>query len=475
MRKRTRVRRCQSGAALLMLVLVVLVSATAILVTKLNRGGVRPALVADTHAGLVNAKAALIEYAVTYQDFTPGASLLLPCPDIDAGGATIDGESHTANCGATGVSVLGRIPWRTLGVAAPMDSSGECLWYAVSGEHKNALGATSPMVNADTNGLLQVVSLEDGSIIAGATAHERPVAVVLAPMRPVGGQTRASITQPDQQCSDDFLAASFLETDGVSGISNASVSSSPDEISQFIVSAAMNESLNDRVLPIGNAELAAAFHDRHDFAARMSSLTQAIAQCVAAYGQSNPGGASDLRLPWPAPVSLGDYRDDTLYDDVDAAVLSGRLADFVDESNANTSNPTSRVLTDCNPLLAPNWNPSQLSLWQDWKDHFFYVVAEAYQPTAGVPSACGNCLTVNGSGQYAAIVFFAGPRLGAQTRTVPPIDADTKNQIANYLESVNASNHPYTGGAADFETQAATGSFNDSAFCIDSTMNVTVC
>ena len=77
----------------------------------------------------------------------------------------------------------------------------------------------------------------------------------------------------------------------------------------------------------------------------------------------------------------------------------------------------------------------------------FYAVAESHLPTAAVPSNCSNCLTVNGAGQYAAVLLFSGQRMAAlaQVRNAPPTDADTKQNTANYLEGNNAANIPGPG------------------------------
>ncbi|MEQ9564046.1 MAG: hypothetical protein RLN69_16115, partial [Woeseiaceae bacterium] len=187
--------------------------------------------------------------------------------------------------------------------------------------------------------------------------------------------------------------------------------------------------------------------------------------------------ANDKRLPWPARVALGDYRINSQYDDQAGPALSGRLPDRVDDSAAATSNGISDMLSGCDPASVADWNAAQWQRWKYWKDHFFYAVAEAFAPGAPVPSNCGSCLSVNGAGDYAAIVFFSGERLRAvgQVRDAPPTDADTKLHVANYLEGRNASNHPYSGGSADFETRAPDGTFNDLAWCIDSSLNVVAC
>lgn len=472
----TRSRHRQSGAALLLMMLVVIVGAAAVLVTKLNRNSMRFVQSTATQVALADAKDALLSYALSYPDTHASAAIQLPCPDLDDTGGTLDGESHTLNCGATGVTMMGRLPWKTLGITAPRDGAGECLWYAVSGEYKSADVATSAMINPDSNGQLELYQSETGTLIEGQTPDERPVAVILAAGLSLGTQVRQAVSQPGQQCSDDFTPASFLESDAGSGISNAVLAGGVG-IDQFIRAAGTRDDLNDRILTISRYELANQVYQRHDFDARIATLGDAVTRCVASYGLSNPGGPNDLRLPWPAPTTLTDYRVDSQYDDVAGGVLSGRLADIAADSNAATANAIAQVLADCDPVAVPGWGPELYAQWQQWKDHFFYYVAESFSPAAAVPSTCINCITINGAGQYAGVVIFANRRLNllAQLRDAPPIDADTRSDIGNYLESVNGTNHPYSSGTVDLESRPADGNFNDTLFCIDTSLNVTTC
>ncbi len=314
-------------------------------------------------------------------------------------------------------------------------------------------------------------------LIEGAAPDERPVALLLAALEPLPGQQRGGVGQPGRQCSSDFDAGEFLDAAAGVGISNATVSGAVAAIEQFAVGDGTSDSHNDQILTISRAELAAAVHTRHDFDTTVAALTRGVASCVAAYGLTNPGGFTDRRLPWPAPVALPDYGLDADYDDVASGVYSGRLPDRVDDSAAATGNALSRIVADCDPAVAPDWDPAWLPLWQTWKDHLFYAVAESHHPGAALPTTCGACLSVNGSGQYAGVVLFAGRRLAAltQRRDAPPLDADTKQDITNYLEGANASNHPYTGGTADFASQPAGPAFNDLAYCIDQSMAVAAC
>lgn len=470
-------RKRQTGAALLLLLLVVVVAASTVLVTQLSAGSLRSEQSRETQSALAAAKRALLNYAATYADLVPGEAAQLPCPDLDASGAWQDGESHSTSCGAAGVTVLGRFPWRTLGAEVPRDASGSCLWYAVSGSYKTAAAATAVMINPDANGQLQLYSVETGAVIDGVLPEERPVAFVLAPLQPLPGQVRTGAGAPGRECSDDFNAAAYLDTAVGLGISNAALSGTAGAIESFATSAAVDTQHNDRVLSISRAELAAAVYRRHDFPAMINALTRGLASCIAAYGLQNPSGPTDRRLPLPAPVPLADYSAEVSYNDADTGVFSGRLPDIVDDSNSLTGNTIARVVSDCNTAIAADWDPAYLSLWRNWKDHFFYIVAESHQANASVPTTCGACLSMNGSGAYVAVVFFAGQRLPAlgQRRNTPPADADTKRQIGNYLEGLNSGNHPYSGGAADFESQVASAAFNDVAYCVDGSMAVTAC
>jgi hypothetical protein len=537
--------RQQRGAALLVMMLVVLVAATTVLVSRLDVTDARTRQQTDAQEALAIVRGALIDYAATRPDFFPGAAVTLPCPDIDDSGGWPEGEAHTDACGGVGETVIGRVPWRTLGIEPPKDSSGACLWYVVSGSYKDAATATSTLVNPDSNGQLQLFGIEATSIVAGAAPQDRPIAMLLAPMSGLDGQVRAAPSGAGRQCSASFDPAEFLDEDVASGISNAALAGAADVVDIFAAAAGYDPLHNDRVALISRTDLASVVQDRHDFDANLRSLGFAVAACVADYARHNPasgppgggppgggppgggppgrgpggegppgqgpdgngppgqgpdgngppgrggggppgrgppgggppGLGDDHRLPWPAPLGLSDYRVDSDYDDVDAGVLSGRLPDVVDDSSAATGNPVNRILTDCDPTAVPEWSAVKRSMWRNWKDHFFYAVAESFAPSATTPSSCTTCLTVNGSGQYAAVVLLAGGRLPAlgQVRNAPPIDADTRDNAVNYLEAGNPVNFPYAGGVVDFTSQPPGDTFNDMLFCIDDALTVTEC
>ena len=466
----------QSGAALLIMMLLLLVALTAVLVSRLDATALRVEQQGSTQDTLAMAREALLDYAAIRPDLVPSRSFVLPCPDIDDSGGLAEGVAHADACGASGQNVLGRLPWRTIGTPALRDSSQSCFWYVVSGAYKDATTTGAPLVNPDTNGQLQLVGVETGSVISGLAPAERPVAMIIAPNEPLSYQARAGVSS-GRQCSSSFIAAQYLDRDDTSGISNAALSGAADVVDVFAVTATRSDAHNDRIAWITRADLERRVTGRSDYQSSMQALARAVALCLADYALTNPGGSGDFRLPWPAPTALGDYRPDSAYDDTGTAGLAGRLPDVVDDSSLATGNGIARLLSDCDPLAVPEWSPQMFALWRHWKDHFFYIVAEDFAPTASVPTTCSACLSVNGTGEYAAIVLFADTRLAAlgQVRDAPPIDADTRGDVINYLEGGNAGAFPLAGGSANLVSQAAGPTFNDALHCIDAALAVSEC
>ncbi|MBT8445985.1 MAG: hypothetical protein KJO38_02475, partial [Gammaproteobacteria bacterium] len=183
---------------LIAFILVVLTSASFVMLRSLNA---RPLTDYDNVAtlrALSEAKQALIGYAVAYPDrvnaaFGPG---YLPCPD-DPADATA-GIARSACASATN-SNTGRFPWATLDTHALRDASGARLWYALTDEVRYNPHLTP--LNSDTPGSLTV----DG---AGDI-----VAVIIAPGAPVAGQA--------SRAANPNLPAAFLEGDNATNGDNS--------------------------------------------------------------------------------------------------------------------------------------------------------------------------------------------------------------------------------------------------------------
>lgn len=460
----------QRGATLLVILVIIVMGVAAALVSSLGSTALKNARQETTAAALAQAKDALVGYAITYGDTHSGSVHgYLPCPDSDAS----NGEgSSKLSCGSKNISVIGRLPWKTLGLPTLRDGSGECLWYAVSGTYKN--NPKTDLMNWDNDGLFEMLDTN------GTTVAQNVVAVVFAPGAVLSSQSRV----PDGTapvCGGNYAAANYLDSDGA--VNNAAVSGTAGTVSQFRFAASAQ--LNDQLIYVTRDDIFNAVMRRTDFIdpARnpLRLMTQKATECIADYGNRNNGGASDKRLPWSGRLRspATDYWTDGNYDDEDDR-LAGRLPYRVNTSDDDTGNQIVspyyqlqlRSISPYNPVNCPGvpeWT-AYYPWWTNWKDHLFYALANNFKPSSGATS-CGTCLTVNGAGAYAAVVMFAGKKLAGQTRNS---GADRLN-FANYLEGRNLANHPNASGNSDYQSGAETGSFNDVLYCINPDLTVTPC
>jgi len=252
-------QRQQTGGALIIFFLVVVLASTSFLFSSLTGSNVRNEQKKQTAEVLAEAKAALIGYAITYDDTHSGELFgYLPCPDTSA--TDPNGEGSQSICGNLGVSVLGRLPWKTLKASPLKDGYGECLWYAVSGSYKN--NPKTGGLSRDTSGFLEVLAAEGGSYL---TDPEDPaVAVVFAPGPPLVGQSRVGDGNA-MYCGGNYVAYNYLDKDVHTSVHNATVSSVPNAKSTFIAAlnsshtASDEDSFNDRLIIIKRSEIFASY------------------------------------------------------------------------------------------------------------------------------------------------------------------------------------------------------------------------
>lgn len=257
MAMRQRHQHLQRGSLLILLVFLLGIAATAYMMHALNHADIKTARAMKTAAALAQAKTALIGYAVAYDDLHPGELFgYLPCPDTSA--IDTNGEGSQSPCGNQDVSVLGRLPWKTLKVSPLKDGYGECLWYAVSGTYKNN-PKTAGVLTPNTSGLLQVLTADGSTYLAGPA--DPAVAVVFAPGPPLAGQARAGANNT-VNCGGNYSAGNYLDADVVSGTNNAIVSTLHNGISTFIAASDSQLSaghFNDQLLILKRADLYAAY------------------------------------------------------------------------------------------------------------------------------------------------------------------------------------------------------------------------
>ncbi len=454
----------QRGAALMVMLVIMVMGALTFLVGSLSKPGMQIERDKITANALAQAKDTLIGYAITYGDTHTGqVHGYLPCPDPN-GTAGANGEGSSETCGNKNVSVVGRLPWKTLGLPPLRDGNGECLWYAVAGTYKN--NPMTDIMNWDTNGLFEILDVN------GTALAQDVVAVIFAPGATLNNQNRASDgTAP--LCNGNYTATNYLDSDGT--LDNGTVSSSANATTQFRLTS--SSQINDQLIYITRQDIWDAMLKRNDFMTTLTAMTQKATECIADYGRRNNAGSGDKRLPWAGRFfpDSNDYLTDSNYDDENNR-LSGRLPYRVNTSDNDSNNLISgsslyQLRSDgSNCPNVPTWSTTYYTWWTNWKDHLFYALADDFNPDSG-SSSCGTCLSVNGSGSYAAVVMFAGKKLTTQVRS----SSNDHLDFANYLEGRNLSNHPNTSGNSDYQSGTETSSFNDVLYCINQGLSVMPC
>lgn len=240
----------QRGAALLIFLILLVTAALTYVVTGLTPEAIEAQRNRKTQEALALAREALIGYALKYRDEEAAQGRMdrmygyLPLPDVgssrnqntdpnckDASNNPLEGCDANTPSGiaydANGIlpTVVGRLPWRTLGIAPLRDGSGECLWLIVSSLHGRKQRSTPPPVlppmNWDTLGQLDIVVANGTAALNStlASAHDRPVAVLFAPGPPLPGQDRSRSTTDDvSQCGGNYNAANYLDPFNISAL-----------------------------------------------------------------------------------------------------------------------------------------------------------------------------------------------------------------------------------------------------------------
>jgi hypothetical protein len=326
--------------------------------------------------------------------------------------------------------------------------------------------------------------------VQGGSADSQVVALVIAPGAPLQGQAR-NPTVINSSCGRDYgNVSAYLEGNGV--YDNSTTSAAIDTVDDFIhateTSSTETTPYNDKFLTITREEIWDAIVERNDFKQDMETLTQALTMCLAEY--ANLADNTSRRLPWPVITDLGvmtNYRTNSNYDDDNGATqgYSGRFPFNIGGSN-NAINATALTEDEileinglCNTLdlgggiiIDLKTSTSEYrKLWNNWKDHFFYVLSKEYEPDntgAGKCTGTAPCIQVNGT-KYAAAVIFSGSRLPGATR-------NDKWDVAEYLEDGKAAvfineNTNKTGDRNYIYTDPQTDTENDIMYCIEDKNN----
>ena len=417
----------QRGAVLLVATLLVLVAMGFVVALQLAVPASEAARRRTTEAALAEAREALLAYAAdrAIDDIVgPG---YLPCPDLDD-----DGWAESA-CGsldgATGQEQrLGRLPWKTLGLADLRDGDGERLWYAVSTKYKGLLNCAASAACVDMSpdvalGTITVrdasgARLHDGTIAEPYRAREGgAVAVVLAPGAALPGQVRACapgdcdllgrcLVEPPRLAAtcnpanylDRALDARFAFESNADFADRSDVAGRSRNTNGFIQGPVLladgRLAVNDRVMAIGYADLMPRL---------MRRVALEVVACLRAQ-QRAAGG-------YPVPVPLCAQAAGDTWQPV-AGARFGRVADATWPAGCNLA-----------PQAAHSW-------WRAWRPHVFYA---AHAGAIDVADASGRIL----ARARDAAVMVAGPPV-VRDSFLQHRDAASFADVRQWLEEANA-------------------------------------
>lgn len=505
--------RRQRGIATALLISVLVACGVLFAFTSYKFSAVSVERQRSTDDALAMAKEALIAYAVA-DDNRPGE---LPCPDVDDDGqVTLAAEYAGSNC----VSLIGRLPYRTLGLPDLRDDSGERLWYTLSNDfHANGTVA----LNSDTAFRAGNTSLA----ITGVQAASNLVAIVFAP-GPVLRRQGATALQDRTPGPAALNAVNYLDL--AAGQDNA-------DLDRNYVAAPKSETFNDRLLPVFSddimqlverraaRELAQNLRNHYDAWASAPSISAASRKgfypwaaplndpTVPAPGVNN---TSDGQLPLAASSVVWDSASAPLGScggvNTNQITCSGVLIGLVLTINGRVRNvgtafvdPPSAGLPDVSVsgvALAPTvtWtlNPAaqtldftwsailgtvvtvtvrapRTSAWttgswlatNNWHQNALYAVSPGYAISGN--GACGgagpSCITVSNTvgttNNKHAVVLMTGRALSLASPAQNPRPVIAPAAATQFLEAGNAT-------LADlvFEQNARTASFNDYAVAV---------
>lgn len=216
----------QKGAALMVLLAIIVVGTSYLLVSHLNRPGGFTAARSEHNGKVLNqAKQALIghvaQLAAQQGEDNPGR---LPCPEAPGNFGTTNEGIAAGNCT---LPAIGRLPWRTLGLDKLVDAAGEPLWYVVSPGWALSNSTTPPLttyINSNSIGGLTVDAVANDSV-ALIIAPGKAFLVSAAGACAAWPQARPTTGAPDRrnylEC-ENATGAAFV-TRGPSGSFNDQV------------------------------------------------------------------------------------------------------------------------------------------------------------------------------------------------------------------------------------------------------------
>jgi len=339
----------------------------------------------------------------------------LPCPDTTGDGIE-DMPCNTAG------RLIGRLPWKTIGMPEPRDGSGEALWYTLSGPFRGYASNPEPdgskdrrRINSDTRGNITVLAANGATVLT-----DNAVFIVFAPHALTGAQNRN--TAATAVCA--FVGAlpvarSLCFTNYLESVTTLAAPVAPNVHRGPFISVTANRrssTSNDQLIYVTTAEFIPLLEMR--VGAEIKSVLQGYR--ANSYCECYPWADT---WPWSGGIA-------------DSGQNRGRFATapvphFWGETTAKGKVPE-----------LPPWIEAN-----DWHNLVWYSVARAATDIHGVCRTCSDnqFLLVDGN-PMSALFFMPGTPLDGLARTPPWPPGNTtarRDNLAHYLretENINGAN-----------------------------------
>jgi hypothetical protein len=258
-----------------------------VLTSRLNAASRFVGIDRDNNAQVLSrAKQALISWMAVNAatDNNPGR---LPCPQAWGDVGTANEGRAAGNCSAP---AAGWLPWRTLGMDRPLDSSGNQIWYVVSpGWHLPSAGATLS-INSDSAGQLTV-------------SGQPAVALLIAPgpalaITPNANQIAAGCVARNQS---QVLALPGTPPDPLDFLECQNGSTADTVFAASVVDNAVSPVFNDQVLAITAADIMPALEAA--IAERMQREIAPVLRTVYTSSEYSGIPSSSPMYPYAVPFS----------------------------------------------------------------------------------------------------------------------------------------------------------------------------
>jgi type II secretory pathway pseudopilin PulG len=376
-------RNTQHGAMLLVFIFLLFAIGTTIALSSLNSAQGRLERERKTQIVLAQARDALIAFAATYKTL-PGR---LPCPED----ATLIGSPNEGNAQSSCLNsstVIGRLPWRTLGIERLLDGDGEPLWYVRS------QGFNLSPINSDTVGQIQLDGVSNSA-----------VALIISSGSPLAGQSR-----PLPTAASPPVPAQYLDLGNVSG--------------PAYVSIGTPNSFNDKVLPLTREQLFRAVETR---------VIGEVKAALEEYYSTNGYYPKPALFTDATCLGTGNNSSTCLNNaaSCNTLVCRGRIPANADTGSTAVGWPPLSILRGTTGI-SPDWFQKN-----GWRELIYYAVAPACAET---PCSGAGTLQLQNPPPSTivglrVIAISSGPTLAGQIRS-SNLD---KTTLSNYLEDKNLS------------------------------------